>query len=64
MTTTHLFFSRGAGGGEALSVAKGIATIGTGEVGAGAVCGEVGAGTMCGEARLGVVCGEAGVGVA
>ena len=28
MTTTPLFFSRGAGGGEALSVAKGIAAIG------------------------------------
>jgi len=64
MTTTRLFFSKGASGGKALSVAKGIAAIGVGEVGASVVCGEVGSGTMCGEAGLGVVCGEVGVGVA
>jgi len=33
MITTPLFFSRGAGKGEVLTVAKGIATIGMGEVG-------------------------------
>jgi len=59
-----LFFSKRAGGGEALSVARGIAVIGAGEMGACAVCGRVGSGTRCGEARFGVVCGEAGVGVA
>jgi len=63
MTTTPLFFSRGAGGGEALSVAKGIAAIGAGEVGTGAVCDEAGAGVECGEAGDGVACGKAGVGV-
>ena len=39
MSTTPLFFSRGAGEGEALSVARGIAAIGVGEVGTGAICG-------------------------
>ena len=39
MSTTPLFFSRGAGEGEALSVARGIAAIGVGESRAGAVCG-------------------------
>ena len=33
MSTTPLFFSRGAGGGEALTVAKGIAAIGVGKAG-------------------------------
>jgi len=59
-----LFFSRGAGGGEALSVAKGIVAMGVGEVGTGVVCGGRGSGTGCEEAGFGVVCGEAGVGVA
>ena len=45
-------------------MAKGIATIGAGEVGVGVVCREVGAGTMCGEAGLMAVCGEVGVRVA
>jgi len=44
-------------------VAKGIAVIGAGEIGVGAVCGGVGSGTGCGEAGVGVTCGEASVGV-
>jgi len=39
MSTTPLFFSRKAEEGEALSVARGIAAIGVGEVGADVVCG-------------------------
>jgi len=39
MRTTPLFFSRGAGESEALSVARGMAAIGVGEVGADAVYG-------------------------
>jgi len=64
MCTTPLFFSRAVGGGEALSVAKGIAAMGAGEVGAGALCGRVGSGTRYGEAGVGVLCEEAGIRVA
>ena len=46
MSTTPLFFSRGAGGGEALTIAKGTAAMGTGEVGGGAAYGEVGVGVV------------------
>jgi len=54
MSTTLLFFSRGAGGGKALSVASGIATMGAGEAGAVAVAGKAGSGTGCGEAGVGM----------
>jgi len=46
MSTTPLFFSKGAGGGEALTVARGTAAMGTGEVGAGVACGEAGVGVV------------------
>ena len=46
MSTNPLFFSRGAGGGEALTVARGTATIGAGEAGAGVVFGEVRVGVV------------------
>ena len=46
MSTTPLFFSRGAGGGEALTVARGTTAIGTEEVGAGVACGEIGVGMI------------------
>jgi len=55
MSTTHLFFSRGPRGGEALIVARGTVAMGAGEVGAGVACGEVGVGVACGEAGVGVV---------
>jgi len=55
MSTTPLFISRGAGGGEALTVAKGITVIGDGEAGAGVAWGKGG---------VGVVWGEVGVGMA
>jgi len=46
MSTTPLFFSRGPGGGEAQTVARGTATIGTGKVGAGVDCGEATVGVV------------------
>ena len=55
MSTTPLFFSKGAGGGEALIVAKGTAAIGAGEVGSSTVCREAGVGIAGGEAGVGVV---------
>ena len=55
MSTTPLLLSRGVGGGEALTVARGTTAIGTGEVGVDVSCGEAGAGVACGEAGVGVV---------
>jgi len=61
---TRLFFSRGAGKGEVLTVPKGIAAIGVGEVGVWVLCEGRGSCAGCGEASFGVSCGETGVGVA
>jgi len=44
----------GAGGGEALSVASGIAAMGAGEAGVVVVGGKVGSGTGCGEVSVGM----------
>jgi len=62
MTTTPLPLSIGDGGGEALTVAKGIATIGVGEAGAGVAWGKDRAGMAWVEGGTGAVwvAGEVG----
>jgi len=62
MTTTPLPLPMGVGGGEALTIAKGITTMGAEEAGTGAAWGEDGAGMAWVEGGTGAVwvAGEAG----